>query len=75
MDVPAPLASVLLGPSSATLNFEFKFLCLSPASPLSLSLLSSRHWPIFDSLLFAGASTAEGGSLLGGFINLDTRGA
>ena len=51
MDVPAPLASVLLGPSSAALNFEFKFLCLSPASP-PLSL-SSRHWPIFDSLLFA----------------------
>ena len=55
MDVPAPLASVLLGPSSAALNFEFKFLCLSPASPpsLSLSLSLSRHWPIFDSLLFA----------------------
>ena len=40
MDVPAPLASVLLGPSSAALNFEFKFLCLSPASPLSLSSLA-----------------------------------
>lgn len=42
MDVPAPLASVLLGPSSAALNFEFKFLCLSPASPLSL-LSSLAH--------------------------------